>query len=425
MSTHPGHTLTFAGLLLFTLVLYIRPNDLFPIGDFPVAKIIGLLTLIAFLLEGPRLVSMSGIIPRETKYVLGIAGAMVLSVPLAVNPDRALETLLDVFLKVAVIFILIVATGHTPSRLRQLMRVTVLCGTWMAYGTVKHYLAGHELLAGYRATGIVGGMFENPNDLALALNMLLPFAVGLALTSSSRLYAAGYYACAGCITAAIHTTYSRGGALTFIGVAIYLAATLGRRARWVTVLLIALGIALFASDSDTWGSRLFSVLSPSSDASGSSAQRSDLLKYALEVVSSNPKVALIGVGAGNYDILSDAGKGTHNGYLQVLVELGLPAFVLYVLFLRTAYKGLSPLTRQSDDLAQTTIHLSVMAMSIQASLVAYMIGSFFGDVAFLWYVYYPAAYAVCVRGIAGLVTPPPAALTDARRPDLRTRGPRP
>ena len=41
-------------------------------------------------------------------------------------------------------------------------------------------------MKGDRIEGLVGGMFGNPNDLAAALNMLIPLAVTLALMSSRR-----------------------------------------------------------------------------------------------------------------------------------------------------------------------------------------------------------------------------------------------
>jgi hypothetical protein len=39
------------------------------------------------------------------------------------------------------------------------------------------------------------------------------------------------------------------------------------------------------------------------------------------------------------------------------------------------------------------------ATAIQTSLIAYVVGSAFASVAFHWYVYYPAAFAVCLQQI--------------------------
>src|SRR5438132_12837093 len=40
-----------------------------------------------------------------------------------------------------------------------------------------------------------------------------------------------------------------------------------------------------------------------------------------------------------------------------------------------------------------------LAIGLQASLLAYLVSSFFASVAYLWYVYYLVAYAVCLRRI--------------------------
>src|ERR1044072_152436 len=44
------HRAAFVGLLFFTFLLYARPNDIFPqvFGEFPIVKIIAIITLLAY-----------------------------------------------------------------------------------------------------------------------------------------------------------------------------------------------------------------------------------------------------------------------------------------------------------------------------------------------------------------------------------------
>ncbi len=104
----------------------------------------------------------------------------------------------------------------------------------------------------------------------------------------------------------------------------------------------------------------------------------------------------VGIGAGTYSLLSDEGLGTHNAYLQVLTEVGLPALILYLLFIGSAFRGVGTLVAAGRKDAERS-ELVVAGMAIQGALVAYLVGSFFADVAYLWYLYYPAAFAVCLR----------------------------
>jgi hypothetical protein len=42
-------------------------------------------------------------------------------------------------------------------------------------------------------------------------------------------------------------------------------------------------------------------------------------------------------------------------------------------------------------------HIWLMAISLQISLIAYAVGSFFAPVAYLWYLYNVAGFAVCLK----------------------------
>ena len=84
-------------------------------------------------------------------------------------------------------------------RLRRLMEVTVLCGTVLAFGTLVQFAARREPRGGLPGPGLVGGIFGNPNDLALALNILLPIALGLAMTGPNSSVQLLYWGCAGCL----------------------------------------------------------------------------------------------------------------------------------------------------------------------------------------------------------------------------------
>jgi hypothetical protein len=108
-----GYSLGFAGLWLFTLVLYLRPNDLLPIGAFPVARIIGIATLAVFLLEGLASGDLFAPKPKEVTYLLWFVALMFLSIPLAINPGEAFDQVRDVFLKVGLVFILLVSVTTT------------------------------------------------------------------------------------------------------------------------------------------------------------------------------------------------------------------------------------------------------------------------------------------------------------------------
>jgi hypothetical protein len=42
-------------------------------------------------------------------------------------------------------------------------------------------------------------------------------------------------------------------------------------------------------------------------------------------------------------------------------------------------------------------HIWMTAVTLQTSLIAYAVGSFFAPVAYLWYLYYIAGFALCLK----------------------------
>ena len=105
---------------------------------------------------------------------------------------------------------------------------------------------------------------------------------------------------------------------------------------------------------------------------------------------------LLGVGMNNYVLFSNTEHATHNAYTQVGSEMGVPAMMVYILLLLSAIK---PLRRIGLDVSETgrKSRLRYLAAGIAASLVGYMVASFFSSVAYLWYLYYLVGYAICLR----------------------------
>ena len=71
---------------------------------------------------------------------------------------------------------------------------------------------------------------------------------------------------------------------------------------------------------------------------------------------------------------------------------------VYVLFLLAPLRRLRRVERETEQRpagGRRSRHY-YLAVSLQASLVGYMVSSFFASVAFHWYVYYLIGYALCL-----------------------------
>src|SRR5262249_28387889 len=108
-SARGKHRVAFACVYLFMLLLYARPNDLFPIlGSFPLVKIVAISALLIYFVSkisaGERLVGWT----LELAMLLVIVALGLLLTTVAASPKDSLDMLTDPYLKTVVIFILMV-----------------------------------------------------------------------------------------------------------------------------------------------------------------------------------------------------------------------------------------------------------------------------------------------------------------------------
>ena len=193
---------------------------------------------------------------------------------------------------------------------------------------------------------------------------------------------------------AIVLTYSRGGFIGLIVALTFFAWKAGRRRRLGIIVVGFVLVALFMAAVPSYALRLASILVPSLDPVGSSGARSGELFRSLVVALRHP---IFGIGMGNYaPEMSHRGLVTHNSYTQVAAEMGMAALVCYTIFIVTPIRKLGQITRETFD-ARANSSFYYLALGLQASLIGYLICSFFASVAYLWYIYYLIGYAVCLR----------------------------
>ncbi|HKG22416.1 MAG TPA: O-antigen ligase family protein, partial [Blastocatellia bacterium] len=418
------HGLAFAGLFVFTFLLYARPNEMFPefFGSFPLVRIVAIGTLAAYfvskLVAGERLTAW----PVELKMFVVITVLGIAFVPIAAAPGDSMDVLLDTWLKVGAIFVLMINLIDTRERLRSLLKLVVICGTLIAMAGISSYLAGNFAIvdkgAGIRIAGIVGGLFGNPNDMATTLDLLLPLAVALAVTSGGlgRLI---YLGCAGVLAAGVIVTFSRGGFLGLLAVGCVLLWKAGKGHRVITAVIGVVMLGIFiAMMPGGYANRISSIFNFEQDLTGSAQARRALLDRALAVASNH---LIVGVGMGNFHIYSIHEQVAHNSYLEIASELGVAGLIAYLIlifsplrrmrrikreieaasetpFRRAAGGNLSPLAR-AREWSGSDAEMYHLSVAFQAAIIGYIVCSAFGSIEYLWYLYYPVAYAVALSRI--------------------------
>lgn len=384
-----GHALSYLGLFVFTFLVYFRPYELLPSLAWlsRSALVVAIITLAVFIPTQLALENRITARPREVKLALGLLLAGLLSIPLALEPPRAFQGFIE-FLKVIVMFIVMVNVVRTEKRLRALILLVLAVSCVLSAAAINDYAQGNLAMQGRRIAGLIGGLFSNPNDLALHLVTMIPISFTLLLGSRGTLRKTLYLGCSLLLVAGMIATFSRAGFIGFVFVTAFLVWKLAKRNRVIfgalalTVLIAALALAPGA-----YRSRLATT------GDDSAVARTDDLKRSVLVAARHP---LFGVGMENYILYSNTNHATHNSYTQVAAEMGLVALLLYLGFLIFPFKGLRRI-EQATRTAKSKPRVYYLAIGIQASLVGYMSVSFFASVAFVWYAYYLVAYAICLQ----------------------------
>jgi probable O-glycosylation ligase (exosortase A-associated) len=401
-----GSRAAFYALVVFTFVLLLSPQAWFPVLKLiRIAFLAGGIAMTAHVME--RTAHKQPITPLAPE--IGIALALVfwstITIPMSYWPGGSIHLLTDQYLKAIAFFWLLATIVTTPARLRGLAWSLVLCAIPLAGTGIWHYLSGHVMQTGQdglvRVVGYMGssGLTGNPNDLALMLNLIIPLAGALALSSrgAARLFAAGVALLS---MVGVIITFSRAGFLalsaTFL---MFLLVLVRRKSGGAAVALLVVALAVPMTLPKTYIDRLSTITNLEQDKTGSAQGRYKDLGIALEVVSHNP---IIGVGLGQDMIALNQARGlstwrsVHNVYLQYAVDLGIPGFLLFawlhLLCFRSAW-AVERRARRDPAVAE----LAPLATGIQVSLIAFLVAAMFHPIAYQFYFFSIAGLAVALK----------------------------
>lgn len=303
--------MTYLCLIAYVVAIYVRPVEIVSSwAGFPLAEIVAAVAIavagLSYMAEPRKFWDL----PHD-KFVLGMWFAIVVS-NLSWGWFGGAVLGFTEYLKIVFYYFLIRFAIRDAGQFRGFVRTIIGANVLLAVsGLVQFHtgfgLGGVPMEAG-RVQGI--GIFNDPNDLALTLVMVIPFlldaATGTARGLTGRVVSLGFLAP---IVAAIFYTNSRGG---MIGLGVVLAAhsyrRLGRLAgAAVTGLVLAVALA--------WGPSRLSMIDP---AEQSAQDRLQAWGVALRLFKSDP---LFGVGYARFAEFHEL--VAHNSFVHTIAELGM------------------------------------------------------------------------------------------------------
>lgn len=405
----------YRALLAFTLVLFVRPQDTFPILDpLHLAEVFGTFGILALVIgrlnRGAPIAKMT----VELGAVLAFAGVMLATAPFSIWPGGAVSVVTDLFSKVIVVFVLITNTLTTRARFERFVNVVVLSCCYVAVKVILDYGAGLNLVEDGRAQG-AGGLFGNPNDMALNLVAFLPLAVILLLGRTRPNVRAILAIGTPAIVLAIIFSKSRGGTLGLVGMLLVLLFQLRRVRPSVAVTVMAVSLITIPLLPSSFTDRMSSIIHPEEDPTGSREARKRLLREAYQAYLDNP---VFGLGAGQFHNYNPSGREemwreAHNAWLQVASEMGTGGVLVFAVIVGSGFvagvqasralrraRRTKRRSKESDRWLVRHEPLEMYAAAILASLTGWLIAAMFASVAYYWTLYLVLSLAITLREIA-------------------------
>jgi O-antigen ligase len=424
----PRADAAYWGVFGFTALLLFRPQDSIPLLEpLHLPEVCALTAALSMTIRRTN----RGLAPipwtPEVGGIVAISLIMLLTAPFSVWPAGAISTFTDLYMKVLLIFVILVHTLASPALLRRFTWLIVMAMGWASMNGVLDYVRGVNLMGGERLQGAVPGLglMGNPNDLAMNMVAFMPFAAFKALAPGkplARLVAGGIVLM---MLATILFTKSRGG---FLGLAVvaFLVIVQARRIRpgiATAAVLALLVIPPFLPQ--TFWTRASSIFNAEEDTTGSREARIELMQDAWRTFNERP---FLGVGAGQFQNYNPPERlqpwhETHNVEMQLLTELGVVGFGAFVWFLvRSAmtlaatWRALRPRRRSSREPdggdAFGPGEREWMRLHVAACIAAFagwLVCAQFGSIGYYWTLYYIVAMIVAAHLITVARLAPAAA----------------
>lgn len=336
----------FTLLVFFVIFLIGRLADFFPIlGKLQAGKILAVAALVVFIVSKLQKKDYSIVRTPFGKWFILFFASLLLSSVFSSWPAESLRIFVSEFSKTMILVFLIINCVTTTKQL-VIFQVCVafVCAFIGAYATLANLLGrdpitGTLLVEGSRAAMV--GALSDPNDTALVILMAAPFLFFAVIEAKPR-FKIPFGVLLVVSIAGIISTQSRGGLL---GLAASFGLVLNRYVKNKLIVMAAVigllgALAVFANISErkSGGAQETGI-----DASAQG--RLDAWYAGARMLLKNP---LTGVGFQQFPLnfqtyavnpLEQHARVTHNSFIQVASETGLPGFITFMMLFLLSFRS--------------------------------------------------------------------------------------
>jgi O-antigen ligase len=391
--------MAFALLCISIFIMFFQPVFVFPgLTPYQPLRNSALLALAVYLVAGrrpgPRFLAS-----RVNRYFVLFVACQVASAS-AIWLTGGWE-LLNVWLRLGIMYFLIVKSVTDEKRARWVITMIVLAVCYLSYFSISRFVLAY--MPGMRAEGF--GLYENANDIAIILVTIIPLALLLANTAPLFLTKYLFLGIAVAFSFNILFTGSRNGLLGLLAVGV-MGVLFSRRVGGLVKYTLAavLIVAVFTVGKSAVLSR--GDLTGGLTGDPSSENRIDQWWASLRMLKDHP---VLGVGpnefmsyAGDYGGIS--GLQAHNTILQVFAETGLLGGMFFSLFsLYPLYDAWRWFKKKNEGKSTARTQYKFLT----AALIGFWICAVFGNRYQFYILYVLVALMVAMR--QNILTARPAA----------------
>jgi O-Antigen ligase len=377
--------MAFFWLSAFFVVYCARPEDWIPgLKLLPLAKITAILAMWGLFTSLGRTKRTFKDLPQEATLLLTMIGLLYLGAFLSPVWRGGAVTRTTDFSKIYIAWVLVFLLVTTFDRLRRIIFIQVISVVVVCAAAL---LKGHSTP---RLNGVLGGIYANPNDLAFAIVLSMPFVLAFMITAKNSVIKALWLCGLLLMVVAIFMTASRAGFIDLVisgSVTLYYFGIKGKR-YYLIVATALVGVVVMASAGGKLYDR-FAALSGDSatdqSAYGSYEDRKYLMVRSLDAIAHYP---VFGIGVRNFPTYSLIWHDVHMTYLQICAEGGIAVLIIYLMFFWRAFKNLKTL-RQMKNLDPDIV---LFVGALQSSLVGFVVGACFAPEAYQYFPYFAVAF---------------------------------
>jgi len=379
----------FAGAMFYLICLYARPFEILPIPrSIPVMKLLAGCILAIWLLH--IITHRRRTFVRAPQNMLIVAFLIALMASHKGYVHGAIDAFSE-FAKIVVIYFLLINLITSERRLRVTIWILILCTSYLA---IQGILMSRGITIGGVNTLIEGrvistGIFADPNDLAMALVVGIPFVHHFFFLERLIMRRVVLAALGGSMLYCILLTGSRGGILG-LAVVTYLLL----RQKSGTLVGACLAIVMLASLLAIAPSNTMERLNEASVSKGTGHDRIIHWYDGWRMFLSSP---IIGVGMNNYTEYA-RGYVAHNSFVHVAAETGMIGLLIWIGLFYFSLGNTLPIKAEIEESEPATLRLAVSS-SIRTSLTGFMVCVFFLSRQYEYIPYILMALSVCVYDI--------------------------